>query len=376
MTNSQYSMFNKNRRPLFLAGAFIVCCTLQSVAQSFKVEIDSIDKTVQPFYKASAKTIQYTGRIDFSNADKPRAWSPGVYSTINFKGNAVTVVINDQELWGKNHNYLEVIVDNEKKRIQTKYKTNYITIAQLSNTTHTLIICKNTESNIGYIEFAGLYCDALITPPKKPVRKIEFIGNSITCGASSDASEIPCGKGVWQDQHNAYMAYGPVTARTLNAQWHLSSVSGIGLIHSCCNMTIVMPPVFDKTDMRGDSIPWDFKQYQPDVVTVCLGQNDGIQDSVSFCTAYLNFINRLRKYYPSASIIVLTSPMADEKLKAVMKNQITAVVQSLNKAGDKKISKYFFSRSYNSGCDYHPDLNDHQLIATELTAYIRKLMRW
>jgi lysophospholipase L1-like esterase len=369
-------MINKKRGKLFLAAAFSVCCTLQNFAQSFKVDIDSIKKTVQPFYIASSPMIQYTGRIDFSNMDTPRTWAPGVYSSMKFKGSSITITINDQELWGKNHNYLEVIVDNEKKRIQTKHKINYITISQLSNGSHTLTVCKNTESNIGYIEFAGLYCDALITPAKKTARKIEFIGNSITCGASSDASEIPCGKGVWQDQHNAYMAYGPVTARTLNAQWHLSSVSGIGLIHSCCNMNIVMPPVFDKIDMRGDSLQWDFKQYQPDVVTICLGQNDGIQDSVMFCNAYINFIKQLRRYYPKATLVLLSSPMADDKLKAVMKNQITAVVKFLNKAGDQKISNYFFSSSYTHGCDYHPDLNDHQLIATELTTYLQQLMHW
>jgi lysophospholipase L1-like esterase len=48
-----------------------------------------------------------------------------------------------------------------------------------------------------------------------------------------------------------------------------------------------MPQVFDKVNMRIDSIPWDFKQYTPDVVTITLGQNDGIQDSVAFCSDYV-----------------------------------------------------------------------------------------
>jgi hypothetical protein len=221
-----------------------------------------------------------------------------------------------------------------------------------------------------------VYCDYLVKPSPKPKRKIEFIGNSITCGASSDMSEVPCGKGVWHDQHNAYMAYGPVTARGLNAQWHLSSVSGIGLIHSCCNLDITMPPVFDKIELRGDSIPWDFKRYQPDVVTICLGQNDGIQDSLKFSTAYIAFIRQLRKHYPKAQLVLLTSPMADDKLKTFLKDQINGLLNFLHKEGDKKISKYFFSRSYNSGCDYHPSLEEHQLIAAELSGYLKKLMRW
>ncbi|MBS1510292.1 MAG: acetyl xylan esterase [Bacteroidetes bacterium] len=357
---------------------FLFCtinyCVLH--AQNVTISIDSTTTTQQPFYKADDSLIQYTGRIDFRNQLLPRMWSPGVYIMFAFTGNHITVVINDQELWGKNHNYLEVVLDGEAKRIQTQYKTNYITVSSTPNGTHQLLICKNTESNIGFIELQGVYCDQLVQLPAQPKRKIELYGNSITCGASADLSGIPCGKGVWQDQHNAYMAYGPVTARALHAQWQLSSVSGIGLIRSCCNMDILMPQVFDKIEMRGDSIAWNFALYQPDVVTVCLGQNDGIQDSTKFCTAYVQLIQRMRNYYPNAQIVLLSSPMADERLKTVLKQQISGVVRYMQGKGDKKISSLFFSRSYNGGCDYHPSVEEHQLIAKELTAYLQKLMHW
>ena len=61
---------------------------------------------------------------------------------------------------------------------------------------------------------------------------MEFIENSITCGTGSDQSVVPCDKGVRQDQHNAYLSYSPAVARSFNAQWQLSAVSGIGLMHS------------------------------------------------------------------------------------------------------------------------------------------------
>lgn len=61
---------------------------------------------------------------------------------------------------------------------------------------------------------------------------MEFIENSITCGTCSDQSIVPCGKGVWQSQHNAYLSYGPAVARSFNAQWQLIAVSGISLMHS------------------------------------------------------------------------------------------------------------------------------------------------
>lgn len=327
------------------------------------------------FFRADHPSIRYTGRIDFANPLLPRFWQPGVYFEAAFKGSYCEVIVNDEQLWGHFNNYIEVVVDRRPMRLKTKGKTDTIRI-NVAEGYHTLLVCKNTEANIGYLELVGLRCKTLAALERRPVRKIEFIGNSITCGASSDASEIPCGKGVWQDQHNAYLSYGAVTARKLNAQYHLSAVSGIGLMHSCCKMDIIMPQVFDKISMRNDTIPWNFRRYQPDVVTVCLGQNDGVQDSTAFCNNYIAFIKRLRRYYPQARIVCLGSPMADEKLLAFMKKTLNATVAKLRRQGEKKITAWFFSRTYNKGCDYHPDVNEHQLMADELSEYLRKIMNW
>ncbi len=330
------------------------------------------------FFAADNPGIQYTGRIDFSNPKRPRFWQPGVYIKVGFTGTTCNIIINDEVLYGKTHNYIEVAIDdNQPVRIQTTAKTNTIKVADnLDDARHTIIICKNTEASIGYLEFVGITCKSLYKLPEKPKRKIEFIGNSITCGAGSDQSVKPCGKGEWYDQHNAYMSYGPVTARMLDAQWQLSAVSGIGLVHSCCKMDIVMPQVYDKVNMRTDSLEWDFTKYIPDVVTITLGQNDGIQDSVIFCSAYVKFIQTIRSKYSGAQIICLTSPMADAALTAAMKNYLTGIVAYMNGTGDKKVHKFFYSQRYSHGCGGHPDLTEHTIIAGELAAYIQTLMKW
>ena len=88
------------------------------------------------------------------------------------------------------------------------------------------------------------------------------------------------------------------------------------------------------------------------------------------------FIQQLRKYYPNATIILLSSPMASEMLKQFMRKTTASVVKELNSKGERKVYSYIFSKRYNSGCDDHPSLKEHEQIATELTTFIRKTMRW
>ncbi len=330
------------------------------------------------FYSANNPNINYVGRIVFTTPDLPRFWAPGVYLQFNYEGDSCIITINDEIPYKNTHNYISLNIDNKIiDRIKLNEKVNKINIGEkVPPGKHSVTICKSTESGMGYIEIAGIQCNKLHKPDCLPDRKIEFYGNSITCGTGMDTSVMPCDSGEWYDKHNAYMAYGPLTARALNAQWILTSVSGIGMVHSCCEMNILMPQVYDKVNLRSNQIEWDFLNYQPDVVTICLGQNDGVQDSTLFCSAYVDFIHSLRDKYPSATMVCMSSPMGDNTLTPVLKNYLSSIVKYLNNEGDKSVFSFFFSRSYVDGCDYHPTLEEHQLIAQELTGFIKDLMKW
>jgi lysophospholipase L1-like esterase len=325
----------------------------------------------QQVYLPTHKAIRYMGRIDVSNPLRPTFWQPGVSIEWAFSGDSCGIIIEDEIKWGSNHNYIELVVDGNPKRIKLSKRLDTIWVKPTNKALwHQLLICKNTEANIGALTFVGIVAHKIQSPTTKYTLKIECIGNSITCGTGSDESEIPCGKGVWYDQHNAYMSYGMQLGRKLNAQVHLSSVSGIGLMHSCCNLPVIMPTVFDKINMSDNKLPWKFEKYQPDIVTICLGQNDGIQDSALFITNYIQFLKSIRGKYPKAKFVCLSSPMADATLKAFMVKTIRSIVKQCITAGDKNVYSYFFTKQYRAGCDGHPSVEEQEQIAKELSQFL------
>jgi hypothetical protein len=335
-------------------------------------------RQISEFYQADHPYFRYAGRIDLSDVKAPRFWAAGVYIEARFSGTFCEVEVRDEVLWGTSHNYLEVSIDGKAPiRIKLTDKVNHITVADnLADKEHTVVIMKGTEALIGYLDFIGLRCKKLLPLKNKSAHKIEFIGDSITSGMANYTKEIPCDSGVWYDQHSAWYSYGAITARALNAEYHITSESGIGLIHSCCNKKLIMPQIYDNVSISMDSIAWDFSRFQPEVVTVCLGQNDGIQDSVRFTDAYVKFIQSLRKHYPKAKLVCLTSPMADDNLRATLTRYIQGVIKHCHAGGEKNVSAYFFTRQYRNGCGSHPDVEDDKLIADELTTWLRAEMNW
>lgn len=327
------------------------------------------------FFAADHPYFQYTGRIDFSDAKSPRLWTAGAYIQAKFEGSFCQITVEDQMPWDIAHNYLEVSIDgNEPLRLKLDTLHNVVTLPMLKKGVHTLIITKGTEAIMGYVVFKGLTCQKLLPLPAKPVLKIEFFGDSITSGMGSFTSVFPCGTGTWYDQHSAWYSYAAITARNLNAEYHLTSESGIGLIHSCCDKPYTMPRVFDKMDLTHDTIAWDFKRFQPDVVVINLGQNDGIQDSVQFTTAYIDFIHNLRAAYPKTKIACITSPMADDALRTALRNYLQGIKNHFASAGKPVPDTFVFEQQYIKGCGSHPDVNDHQAIARLLTPFLKTVV--
>ena len=287
------------------------------------------------------------------------------------------------------HNYIQYVLDGVyQTRIKiTGYAVQDIPFTAATEGTHTLEIYKVTEAQTGPIYIQKIIGQNLhaIAPSETPM--IEFIGNSITCGAASDTSEVRCGQGVYHDQHNAYFAYGPRVARALDANYMLCSVSGIGIYRNWNSNGPTMPQVYNKTDLTFDSTQqWNFSMYTPAIVSIALGTNDlshGDEitkrlpfDSAQFVTHYTDFIKFVKLKYPAARIALLSSPIIHGNDRLVLQNCLTAVKQSVDAIYPfaKPVAVYFFAPINPGGCGGHPSVEDQGKMAEALIPFYKTLL--
>lgn len=339
--------------------------------------------------------ITYIGRLDRTDSVGPRQWGAGTYFTFAFNGDGAEMVIADQRLYGDGYNYLEVVLDGDTVgRIATGGPLNRLIVGKpqtaavpdtsvyvmqvadgLKSGRHTLLVCRDTECGMGYTQVMSVTARGIEKWQPATAHRIEFIGNSITSGMEIYDGVLPFGEGRWYDHHRAYFAYGPRTARNLNAQWSLASVSGIGLIHSCCDHKYVLPQTYGKVDLVDNKIDYDFS-FNPDLVVSALGQNDGVQDSSKFATAYVDFIRLLREKNPEADIALISSPMANDTLRAFFKSVLPAIASEAEAQGlagkSGRIPYHIFEQSYNAGGAEHPNMAEHEVIAAEVTGFIKE----
>ncbi len=303
-----------------------------------------------------ASSLIPIGRYDLTPNDGMELICSAVHFGFRFKGRSCLVDAFIKDAVG--HNYIQYTLDGVyQKRLRVNgYKSQPLVIEGLTDSEHRIWIYKATEAATGPVFIRKIIASG-ITPLKIPALPlIEYIGNSITCGAASDPSEIPCGAGEYHDQHNAFQAYGPRLARSLNMNFILSSVSGIGIYRNWNSQGPVMPQVYEKTDFDDNGKRfWDFKRYRPRIVSMALGTNDfsdgdGIKprlafDSAHYVNNYIGFVKLVRSKYPDARIVLLSSPMLNGEKRQKLQNCLLAVQKTINSSdlSKKKIVVFFLS---------------------------------
>ncbi len=254
-------------------------------------------------------------------------------------------------------------------------------------------VMKFSEAAFGFaglkeLEIDGSLCEI---QQKSDALKLEFIGDSITCGYGVE--------GLWEkdtfttQQERPDKAYAFLTAKALGAQVHLCSWSGIGLTSNYVDpATINLPdthylmqanwPYTDKSlSLRLGLEPevWDAKvRYEPDLVVINLGTNDiswvrGIEDRrLNYVAQLRHLIEAVHRRSPKAVILCCLGIMGE-----ALNSSVVEAVELFKKDFPMVRADYLLFTEQKPedgiGADWHPSPVTHKKAAALLTEKIKTL---
>jgi len=388
-------------KPVCIAALSLMLLISCNTKKEKHVEPIIINDSTMEFYDASNPNIQYTGRIDYTDPKAPQFWCPGSSIKAKFEGPSISISLQDYSVGGaQSTNYYNIFIDNEFHSTLASdiNQTIYNISDNLADTYHTIEIFKRTEAMVGHAAFYGFYIGKgkhLLPLENKPSRKIEFIGDSYTCGYGDEVS-IPDFKesltGFNSINENNYIAWGAITARNLNAEYHCTAYSGKGMYRNNGGDTEgTLPKIYMRINPDDEKSKWKTNAFIPDVVVIHLGTNDFFPeklsseymvDSTVFVNTYITFTEKLRGYYPSAKIICVVPNSQSDSYPENLRSQtrITNYIQAVTDSRSKVDNNIFFfalpEQSSPYGEDQHPSKETQIIMAANIQAFIKSKTDW
>ena len=347
------------------------------------------------FVSPANPQIIYTGRISFTNPERP-AWNyPGVQIIAAFEGTSLRMMAKPRSGY-----FMAQIDEAEPFKVAFRgERDSVVSLATaLPDSRHTVRLMYIIEGYEMYPEFWGFLLDegrSLAEPPALPSRKIEFVGNSITCGYGNEGYDKF--EHFEYETENHYYSYASITARSLGAQHWVVARSGIGAYRNyngpkTGNPESNMPVQYEYTGyalhpgFRQEatflSEKWDFSRYQPDVVCVNLGTNDlstNNYDLTLLKQGYQKLYQMVREHNPQAKIVLLTGSMLYNQEQREAQQLLNEVMNEARQAGDKEVYRFDMTQIMSDegyGNDWHPNIRQDEKMASELTPFLRELMNW
>jgi lysophospholipase L1-like esterase len=330
---------------------------------------------------AADNRIRYIGRFDFSDEQGPRfAWS-GSTIRARFEGSFAKA-----ELKTSGEAYFTVIIDGEVYRnsVRLQGQKEFELASGLSDGEHEIALVKRNEFYFGTVQFFGFDFNGgnILSPKKSPERKIEIIGDSISCGFGNEAENESVGYDTKYD--NAYLSFGSVTTRALDAEATIIARSGYGMIKSFDGITVNTIPNIYSLVLPDSRTEWDYSRWIPDVIAINLGTNDfsfgSLPDKKLFTDAYKLFVRRIGSYYPRAQIICSIGPIMEGKALEAIRDCVSDVVE--NTYRDENSRRLYFleyprqSEENGYGVSKHPSVTTHKLMANRLSEKIKEITGW
>ena len=335
------------------------------------------------FIGAGNPAFRYVGRYDSSNPNEISFDWAGFYIQFGFRGTAIALRMNDS-----GHNYYQVLVDNlPAKVIEVKSDTTILIASGLETMVHQVQIYKRTEGSQGIASFKGILISEkgeMIAWKDIPKRKIEFIGNSITCGYGTEG--LAASESWKPSTENNYQSYAAILSRAFQADYHIVAHSGQGAVRNYGDKqkvsAIAMPDRFYRVFDEKEQPLWDFRKWKPDVVVINLGTNDfstqPFPDKEVFQAEYEKLIKSVLKQYGDLPVFCLVGPMTDEPCYSYVKE----MVEDFRKIYHKQnvffvgIPTYLMVHEKDLGSDYHPNYSGQKKMAAQVLPVISSVTGW
>lgn len=312
----------------------------------------------------------------------------GTKLVLNLKGDNIAVGDNPID-------YARIAVYVDGKRVVDEMincaEKEVTVIDRTENAQSVVEIIKLSESPmsaVGIEAFAEGSAEAL---PEKPL-KIEFIGDSITCGYGVDDEDE--NHQFTTATEDVTKAYAYKTAKALDAEYSMFSASGYGIVSG---YTEGDEPISEQTIpqfycsygfSRGNfagtapqDIPWDFSKYVPQIIVINLGTNDDSycrdykDRQAVFSKLYADFLAVVREKNPQAYILCTVGIMGERIFPAVEEG----IKIYLKSHADSKISSMMFHEQdgANDGfaANWHPTEKTHTKAAAVLTEKLREIIK-
>ena len=345
-------------------------------AQSL-VAASAASLTVRPDHPA----LLYSGRTEMDKTTQATlAWS-GARVRMRFQGKSVAMRMTDDT----RENCVVVRIDGAR---QAKLRLDaadglYTLASDLAPGEHTVEVVRATEAMLGQPRFHGfiLEPDGAVLPwGREPDRRILFVGDSITCGygVEVDDPNLPFTAAT----ENFCDSYTGLTVEALQADYCVVSRSGIGMVRNYDGpfdgSPDAMPAIYPRLFFQSETPRWDAIRFVPQVICINLGTNDFSTAGVNvdrYVAAYREFAAGLLTQYPDARLVLLQGPMNNsDALRDALRRVEAALSEKF--AGRVSFLELTAQGKLGFGASYHPSRAQSRLNATELTAYLSKLMGW